>query len=148
MERPLYPAGPRPNGTRAAESEGELAFAHAPDRPTQGKLLDVEATLVIEADTLTVPTRPLDDVLDDEPPPDVMKVDIEGAAASALRGATRVLEEVGPPIYLELHGPEEQAGVRDELLTRWYVAETLDGERVVDPTVGWHSPLWCHKPPA
>lgn len=131
----------------AADEEGELTFAYDPERPTQGKLLDVELTLRLDsADTITVPARPLDSVLDDEPPPDVVKLDVEGAAASALRGATRILDEVGPAIYIELHGPEEQAGVRDEVLSRGYVAETLDGTRVPDPTDGWHSPLWCHRP--
>ena len=46
-------------------------------------------------------------------------------------------------IYLELHGPEEQAGVRDELVSLGYEIETLDGAVVTDPTAGWASPLWC-----
>ena len=131
----------------AADVTGTLSFAYDPTRPTQGKLLDVEETLQLGAvETIEVPARPLDLALDDEPPPDVMKLDVEGAAASALRGGARILDEIGPAVYLELHGPEEQAGVRDELLARGYVAETLDGTRVPDPTDGWHSPLWCHKP--
>ena len=129
----------------AAEAAGSLTFAYDPAHPTQGKLVGVEQTYALpEAGTLAVPTLPLDALLDEEPPPDVLKVDVEGAAAAVLRGAVRVLEEVRPRLFIELHGPEEQAGLRDEVLARGYVAETLDGRRVADPTAGWHSPLWCH----
>ena len=131
----------------ASDSEGELVFTYHPDRPTQGKLLDVETTYENhDAERFPVPTLPLDSVLDSEPMPDFMKIDVEGAAASVLRGATRILEEGSPRFYMELHGPEEQAGVRDEVLSRGYIATTLDGERVNDPAAAWKSPLWCFKP--
>ena len=137
----------RPVQIAAADVEGELAFAYASDRPTQGKLVDVELTYTPPSDdTIAVRACCLDDMLDEEPPPNVIKIDVEGAAAAVLRGAVRVLEEAAPPIFLELHGPEEQAGVRDEILTRGYVAQTLDGARVDDPTAAWYSPLWCYKP--
>ena len=136
-----------PRRVAAADTDGDLVFTYTADRPTQGKLRDVEPTYVNRgADTFSVRGLTLDALLEDEPRPDVIKIDVEGAAASVLRGAGRVLEEVGPNIYLELHGPEEQAGVKESLLSRGYVAETLAGERVLDPTSGWFSPLWCHKP--
>ena len=137
----------RPVQAAAADAEGELAFSYAPDHPTQGKLVDVELTYApLSDDTITVRACCLDGVLDDEPPPNVVKVDVEGAAAAVLRGAARIMEEAAPPLYIELHGPEEQAGVRDEVLGRGYVAETMGGTRVPDPTTGWYSPLWCYKP--
>lgn len=136
-----------PRRAAVADAEGEMTFAYTPDHPTQGKLVDVEASYsTAGATTLTVPTIRLDSLVGIEPPPDLMKVDVEGAAAAALRGAAQILDEVGPRIYIELHGPEEQAGVRDELLGRGYVAETLSGTRVEDPTDGFHSPLWCYRP--
>jgi hypothetical protein len=75
----------------------------------------------------------------------VIKIDVEGGAAAVLRGAARILDERGPGVYLELHGPEEQAGVRDELLARGYVARTVSGEIISDPVTRWASPLWCVK---
>jgi len=131
----------------ASDSEARLAFLYEPSRPTQGKLADVERTYTSPgAGVIHVPTMRLDRLLRDVPtPPDFMKIDVEGAAASVLRGAAQILDDVGPPIYLELHGPEEQAGVRDELLSRGYVAETLDGQLIQDPVGNWHSPLLCHK---
>jgi FkbM family methyltransferase len=131
----------------AADGDQAVTFMYDPANPTQGKLRDVERTYSLaDARPLSVPAMRLDSVLAQGLRPDLIKIDVEGAAASVLRGATRTLEEVGPRIFLELHGPEEQAGIRDELLTRGYVAETLDGTRVADPAVGWHSPLWCFKP--
>lgn len=102
-------------------------FAYAASRPSQGKLRDVERTYAIpDTAMFTVRTLPLDSLVTDRRPPDVIKIDVEGAAASVLRGAA----------------------VRNELLARGYVAETLDGARVLDPTDGWHSPLWCYRPQA
>ena len=132
----------------AAEKAGEMTFTYADNRPTQGKLAEVEPTYVIPgASVLRVRTVALDDLLAEEPPPDVIKIDVEGAAASVLRGAHRILDEVGPSIYLELHGPEEHAALADELLSRGYWVESLDGRTIADPAREWHSPVWCHRPP-
>ncbi len=128
----------------AADAAGTRSFTYSTARPTQGKLADVERTYVIpDADTIAVPAITLDSLLSTEPAPALIKIDCEGAAAAVLRGARQLVAASRPTIYLELHGPDEQAGVRDEVLARGYVAETLDGERVADPTAGWHSPLVC-----
>jgi hypothetical protein len=58
-----------------------------------------------------------------------------------------MLTEVRPSIYIELHGPEEQAAVRDEIAARGYIVQTLDGAIVHDVTAGWASPLWCSPGP-
>jgi hypothetical protein len=97
------------------------------------------------APTLAVRALRLDDLLKDEPPPDFIKIDVEGGAGGVLRGAARILDEVGPDVYLELHGPEERASVRDELLARGYVAHTVAGAIVADPVDRGASPLWCTR---
>jgi FkbM family methyltransferase len=131
----------------AYETTGEVKFAYTSELPTQGTLLNVESTSPNPAvEIFSVSALPLDGMLGEEPPPDVIKIDVEGAGASVLRGARRIIDEVGPAVYVELHGPEEQAGIRDELVARGYVAETPSGEVVSDPASGWHSPLWCYKP--
>jgi FkbM family methyltransferase len=38
--------------------------------------------------------------------PTFLKIDVEGAEASILRGSTKVLEELGPKILIEMHGLE------------------------------------------
>ena len=131
---------------RAAASDraGELAFAVRSDRPTQGKLVDVEATYESPgAEVIRVAARPLDELIDRHARVDFIKVDVEGAGAIALRGAGRILDEQHPVVYIELHGPEEQAGVRDQLLARGYVARRIDGTVVNDPTAQWATPLVC-----
>lgn len=131
----------------AAESAGTMVFTYSADLPSQGKLRDVEVTYEIPgAKSFTVPTVSLDDVAREERPPDVLKIDVEGGAAAVLRGARRLLDEIRPRIYIELHGPEEQSGLRDELQLRGYRLLTMDGRTVTDPVAEWHSPLWCHPP--
>jgi FkbM family methyltransferase len=131
----------------AADVDAPMAFLYLPDRPTQGKLVGVEASYcVLSAHEIAVPGIRLDALLARGVAPDLIKLDVEGAAAVVLRGARRIINTYAPRIYVELHGPEEQAGIRDELLARGYVAHTLDGREVKDPTARWFSPLWCHKP--
>src|SRR5262249_27782025 len=126
---------------------GHETFTYSARRATQGKLIGVEPTYINhDAECVTVQSITIDSVVaDGAPPPELIKIDVEGAASLVLAGAVQVLDSFSPPIYIELHGPEEQAAVRDHLLARGYVAETVDGAIVEDPTQGWHSPLWCHK---
>jgi FkbM family methyltransferase len=130
----------------ASDLDGELAFSYSAERPTQGKLCGVEPTYDAgRARTFAVRALRLDDVLKEEPPPDFIKIDVEGGAGGVLRGAARILDGIGPDVYLELHGPEERASVRDELLARGYVAYTVGGAIVADPVNRWASPLWCTR---
>jgi len=49
------------------------------------------------------------------PPPDVVKMDIEGGEVKAIPGMLRVLKERSPILLLELHGPESAQIVWDVL---------------------------------
>ena len=132
----------------ASDSVGELQFTYDAKRPTQGKFLEVAKVYQENTaeNTFTVGALPLDRLLTDQPAPDVIKIDVEGAAAAVLRGAAEILSQIGPSIYLELHTAEELAAVKDELLSRGYVVTTLDGRVVTDLTIGGQDPFWCHKP--
>jgi Methyltransferase FkbM domain len=55
----------------------------------------------------TVPTARLDDLRDH--PPDLVKMDIEGAELAALRGMTRLLQSPRPPMLIIEHNPESAA---------------------------------------
>jgi len=137
----------RPIRAAAADQDGEATFSYCATDPTQGKLTDVEPTYATASiDTLSVRTVMLDGFLETGIRADVIKLDVEGSAAVALRGARRLIAEHAPAFFIELHGPEEQRGVAEELVAHGYVAETLDGTAVPDPTAGWFNPLWCHKP--
>jgi FkbM family methyltransferase len=123
----------------AAAARGSARFAYSPDRATEGRLDEA-------AGGVDVRTIPLDDLLMDGAVPDVMKIDVEGGAFGVLDGAARILDEHAPSVYIELHSPGEQMAVRERLLSRGYIAETLDAARVENPSEGWHNPLWCYHP--
>ena len=63
-----------------------------------------------------------------------------------MRGARRILDEVGPVVYLEIHNQDEMDAARDELLPRGYIATTNTGELVPDPSLKSFGALWCYKP--
>ncbi|MEO7685319.1 MAG: FkbM family methyltransferase [Gemmatimonadaceae bacterium] len=133
----------------AGERRGEFAFAYSREQPTAGKFVSVGERYVSKgADRFSVVAIPLDEVLAEEPAPDLIKIDVEGAAASVLAGARRIIEQGSPIIYVELHTAEEQAGIRNHLLDNGYIARTLSGDVVRDPDSSWSSPLWCSRPDA
>jgi FkbM family methyltransferase len=130
-----------------ADFNGSTVFDYSPLRPTQGKLSSVEPTYAVDGSrSVSVKAVTLDAITANGDSPNAIKIDVEGGAAVVLKGARVTIEQFSPVFFIELHGPEEQAGVRDELLARGYVAETVSKQRVSDPTVGWHSPLICYRP--
>ena len=57
-------------------------------------------------------------------PPDIIKIDVEGAEFEVLRGASRALIEFHPTIFLEIHGTQLHADCHTFLLAKGYhVAE-------------------------
>lgn len=55
-----------------------------------------------------------------EPPPDMMKIDTEGAEVTVLRGAAGVLERHSPRLLIATHGPELARQVAQFLAVRGY----------------------------
>lgn len=64
---------------------------------------------------VSVPTLSLDTLLDSQPSPGVVKIDVEGAEMLVLNGASRLLREVRPVLYLEVG--DQHATAAAELLT-------------------------------
>lgn len=89
-------------------------------------------------ETVSVLTVALDWLLEQGvPPPDVMKIDVEGAEASVLRGAQRVLSEARPVVLCEVF-EESRQFVTETLLGHGYTLFDWDSksrERV-------HSACW------
>lgn len=54
-------------------------------------------------ETESIPIRPLDSVLSAYPPPDHVKIDVEGHAPAVLRGARSLIENHRPVLYVEPH---------------------------------------------
>lgn len=61
---------------------------------------------------LRVPTISLDAFLLSNPKPDLIKLDVEGAELSVLRGAKSLLESNPPPVWIiEIHKPEDESTI-------------------------------------
>ncbi len=73
-----------------------------------GKALGSAGRTLSYEQALTVPSVSLDDFVyaQGNPPPDLVKMDIEGGEVLALPGMQRLLREARPLVLLELHGPE------------------------------------------
>jgi FkbM family methyltransferase len=97
-----------------ADEDGVAEFQVDDVQTTSGTLSKVTAggasegrrNLRLSPLTDQVLCRRLDTVVAEEklPPPDVIKVDVEGAEALLLRGAAGTLREWGPRLVVELHG--------------------------------------------
>ena len=66
------------------------------------------------------------------PTPDVIKIDIEGGEYRALRGATGLLAEVHPVVFLSTHSPEVRRQCCDVLEAFGYRLSSLTGKEVQD----------------
>lgn len=92
----------------------EVAVADAPGRATlqlgraatQGRLTALPGTPAsVGSGEVEVGVTTLDAVVaGGHPPPDIIKMDIEGAEVEALRGASTVLREHRPALLMEMHG--------------------------------------------
>lgn len=82
-------------------SEGEASFDFG-GGPSQGHLTSSDNA------ALRVKTVKLDDLVASGKllPPDLIKCDIEGAEFEALKGASKILDQYGPTIFLATHGAE------------------------------------------
>ena len=63
--------------------------------------------------------------------PDFVKVDVEGHAAKAIKGAIESIETSKPNIVISFHSPHETAGVKALLEPVGYKAFSFTGEKVV-----------------
>lgn len=132
----------------AADEQGTAEFAYTPRKMTLGMLERPvpDSYQPTNTDTIEVQTVRLDDVERElGVVPDAIKIDVQGGAGPTLLGARRILDAYEPDIFIEMHGPEEQQAVQDELIDRGYTARTLDGMVVEDATARWVNPLWCTK---
>jgi FkbM family methyltransferase len=71
------------------------------------------------------PSVTLDSFAAAHEPPTLLKIDVEGAEAHVLRGASTVLAERPPVILCEVHGPGPEQHVRSQLAG--FAIETLPG---------------------
>lgn len=113
-----------------ADVEGELEFqvddaqsaSGALDLVRKGSPSEGRANLRLPPLTTRVPCRTLDGLVErrEIAAPAVLKIDVEGAEARVLAGACRLLSDVRPRVFVELHGADEAKEVLGLLLSHGY----------------------------
>jgi hypothetical protein len=103
----------------------------------------------------SVSIRPLDEARREEhlPPPDLMKIDVEGYELEVLRGAAATLRECRPALFVEVHGltPERRLSLAREVIAfvratgDYAVVHVESGERIPDEKNlrAFEGHLWC-----
>jgi FkbM family methyltransferase len=64
-------------------------------------------------ESITIQTTTIDSIISDYQPPDLIKVDVEGAEQKVLEGATRTMNKISPDWIIEVHS--SITGRRDRL---------------------------------
>jgi FkbM family methyltransferase len=77
---------------------------------------------------LKVPAIALDDWFPESssPPPDLVKIDVEGSETAVLRGGTCTFARYRPPVYLALHGESQRRACRRMLQDWGYYVASVD----------------------
>ncbi len=134
-----------------AGESGQAQFqVHASD--DMGKLVGSAGRPETYQQSITVETVSLDDIAYKRhtPPPQVVKMDIEGGEVLALPGMERLLHEAKPVFLLELHGPESVRAAWQVLTQAGYSIHHLSKgyPQVADPDeLNWKAYL-LGRPPA
>lgn len=107
-----------------------------------GKLDGSAGRDAVYLDEITVPVISLDDYVFQRgnPAPFLVKIDVEGGEGMVLEGASRLLAEQRPILFLELHGPEAEASVWEQLVRSGYsIRQMARGlPEITDPgQLGW-----------
>ena len=117
-------------GTAELQIHSEQTWAKldtSADTPFQQQL-EVAGHVNVEVSTI-------DRQLERLPPPDLVKIDIEGAEVAALRGASRLLSECRPTVICEFHGTNE--AVSDLLESHGYTLRTIETPDVPPREAKW-----------
>ena len=133
-------------GVAVSQETGETLMEYSSEKSTQGKIQIAEPELTVaHSGSIKVRTVALDDyvVEAEQIRPDLIKIDVEGAAGLVFAGAEKVLSQMRPKLFVELHGPDEQAAMDHVVRQYDYRAFDTDGKRIESVTQGWHSPVVC-----
>jgi FkbM family methyltransferase len=89
--------------TAVGREDGEAEFVLSRS-PTWGRLAGA-GTTPLQAGVIRVPVRSLDSLAHDDhlPPPDLIKMDVEGAEAEVIAGGQAFLAKARPVLVIELH---------------------------------------------
>lgn len=108
-----------------SDTAGQAPFSRSKPGSPMGKLGTVAG-----AETFDVKLTTLDELVAEIGPPDVIKMDIEGAEVPALRGATQLLTRHSPKWLIELHGEDCERGVQEILSKHGYKFFDIESQPV------------------
>jgi FkbM family methyltransferase len=106
-----------------------------------GQLLAEVDHHFVNAKRVTVQTTTLDAAAEQFGPPDLIKIDVEGAENLVLDGGRTVLTHHRPTLLAEIHGEEASRGFYDRMAAHNYATHTPEGVEVTDRT--YHHELVC-----
>ncbi len=120
------------------ESSGLVGFHRAP--------LNAMGHVSRDENSYLVPTITPDEFVANHPEarPNLLKVDVEGAEAGLLRGATGILRDGAPDIVLALHGRQQSQLCLDQLTSHGYSLFKMDGTPLTDAP-GERSEIYAQK---
>jgi FkbM family methyltransferase len=134
----------------AAVSADEVPkkFCFDMEHHTMGTLEDSMIKPGTWEQTIEVPSVSLDALLArGEKPPQVMKIDVEGAGYEVIKGALNLIKLHRPAIYFELHAAHDSAPELEavRLLQKdfGYTVTNLDGTPQIDLRAMWGGAVWC-----
>lgn len=82
------------------DAPGEIAFYVYPEGSVNASMADLSGRSGVE--TVTCPVKCIDDLATGSPPPDFLKVDVEGAELLVFRGAIDTLRRTQAPVFTEM----------------------------------------------
>jgi FkbM family methyltransferase len=115
---------------------GRASYSRGPINPGLKVSFGTPAASSAEAPA-SVDVITLDEYFAHRPPPDLMKIDVEGAEGQVLRGASKLLGDQRPMLFLEVHPqslPQFGSSIEEVLSTLWdagYTIEAFDEHRTV-----------------
>lgn len=127
-----------------SDTDGQIQLAALPDKIDTGQLVTPGthgmewSPDVPDAVARTVIARTIDSLVEELPPPDFLKIDVEGHELKVLTGAWQTLTDYQPALLIEFHAPELYEQCIQCLLAHGYT----NIEPVRHPHYPPGSPMW------
>ena len=125
--------------TALGSFDGEASFWTSAE-PTWGKLVSTGKVPDKMTGEIKVPVRRLDGIVTASglPPPDAIKIDVEGAEVDVLLGAAETLRHYRPRLLIELHGTNAAVA---ELLTELKYKTAVIGDSASIIEAHWNASI-------
>jgi FkbM family methyltransferase len=109
-----------------SSSDGRVRFQRASFQSSMNRGTLVEHAVAAENSTIEVESVTLDAVARENPRPNLIKIDVEGAEASVLQGSEEIFRSSKPLVVCEIHNEQASSDVTRWLLARGYQFRWLE----------------------